>query len=262
MALTVEHFSRTYAAASGSFTAVDDLSFTVASGEIVGLIGPNGAGKTTTLRSLAGILAPDRGRILVAGHDVATAPIEAKRALAFVPDTPHLFDALTVREHLRFIAAAYRVPFDDARVRADLAALELLEKAGELASTLSRGMQQKLAILCAFLHDPRVVLLDEPLTGLDPRGIRRVTESIRARAAAGTAMLVSSHLLHLVEKLCTRVLILDQGRMKAIGTLDEIRAQAGRIGAGSADLEEIFFHMTEASAAERPASENAPIPPT
>jgi ABC-2 type transport system ATP-binding protein len=223
--------------------AVSDLSFEVRPGEIVGLVGPNGAGKTTTLRTIAGILRPGRGTVRVGGHDVVRSPVEAKRLLAYVPDTPHPFELLTVVEHLRFAALAYRVPDAEARFDALLREMEIQEKRDEYATTLSRGMQQKLAIACAFLHEPSAILLDEPLTGLDPRAMRDMRESIVARARKGAAVLLSSHLLELVERLCDRVLILDRGRRLAFGTLEEVR----RVAAASegASLEDVFLRITE-----------------
>src|SRR5205814_5901755 len=175
MAISVEHFSRTY----GTFTAVNDLSFDVASGEIVGLIGPNGAGKTTTLRSLAGILRPTSGHLRIDGHDIVSDPLEAKRRLAFMPDEPHLFEYLTVEEHLRLIARLYAVPDFEARARTLVEELELTGKERALPSELSRGMRQKVVIACGLLRESPVLLFDEPLTGLDPLGIRRMRDTIR-----------------------------------------------------------------------------------
>ena len=164
MAISVEQFGRTY----GTFTAVEDLSFTVASGEIVGLIGPNGAGKTTTLRSLAGILRPTSGHVRIDGHDIVDDPIEAKRRLAFMPDEPHLFEYLTVDEHLRLIARLYGVVDVEPRARALLDELELAGKERALPGELSRGMRQKVVIACGLIRTATTLLFDEPLTGLDP----------------------------------------------------------------------------------------------
>jgi ABC-2 type transport system ATP-binding protein len=240
-----------YSKAYAGNPAVEDLSFDVRPGEIVGLVGPNGAGKTTTLRAIAGILRPDRGAIRIAGHDVETQPIAAKRVLAYVPDTPHPFELLTVVEHLRFTALAYRVDASEARFDDLLREMEILEKRDELGTTLSRGMQQKLAIACAFLHEPKAILLDEPLTGLDPKAIRNTRESIAARARAGAAVLLSSHLMELVERLCDRVLILHRGRRRAFGTLEEIRASAA--AGRDANLEEVFLAVTEQADAAKPS---------
>ena len=232
-----------YSKKFGDLAAVVDLTFDVRPGEIVGLVGPNGAGKTTTLRALAGILKPDGGTIRIASHDIVRDPVAAKRVLAYVPDTPHPFDLLTVVEHLRFTALAYRVKDAEPRFDDLLREMEIFDKRDELAATLSRGMQQKLAIACAFLHEPSAILLDEPLTGLDPKAIRNMRESIVARARAGAAVLLSSHLMELVERLCDRVLVLHRGSRRAFGTLDEIRASSA---AGSAaSLEEVFLAITD-----------------
>jgi ABC-2 type transport system ATP-binding protein len=238
--LQVEHLTKRY----GDFTALSDLSFEARPGEILGIVGPNGAGKTTTLRCIVGILKPQEGRIVVAGHDVHADPIGAKRALAWIPDTPHPFDMLTVIEHLRFTALAYGVPDAEARFGPLLDELDLTEKRDELASALSRGMRQKLAIACAFLRDPAVILFDEPLTGLDPKAIRTMRDSMRARADAGATLLISSHLLDLVQRLCDRILVLHRGALLASGTMDEIRARA--VGAESDSLEEAYFAITDA----------------
>jgi ABC-2 type transport system ATP-binding protein len=229
----------------GELVAVDALSFRVSPGEVLGLVGPNGAGKTTTLRSLVGIVRPTRGTITIGGHDLERDPVAAKRLLAFMPDEPHLFDYLTVEEHLRFTARLYQVPDVERRLPALLGELELAEKSGALPAELSRGMRQKLVIACGLLHDPQVLLFDEPLTGLDPAGIRRMKQTIVERARAGAAVLLSSHLLHLVEEICTRVLILDKGRMVAIGTIDEILA--GRPELVGKSLEDIFLALTGAA---------------
>src|SRR5262249_52125168 len=228
----------------GETVAVAGISFTVAPGEILGFVGPNGAGKTTTLRALAGILTPTRGRLAIAGHDLSREPVAAKAELAYVPDDPRLFDHLTVWEHLRFVAALYRVPDWEAHAVALLARFELTEKRDALTSELSRGMRQKVAICCGYLHDPKAILLDEPLTGLDPRGIRTMTDSIQARAAGGAAVMVSSHLLSLVEDLCTSVLILHRGRQLLHERLADLRRQLTEDGRQET-LEELFFRLTE-----------------
>jgi ABC-2 type transport system ATP-binding protein len=229
--------------AYGSLEAVSGLSFSVAGGEVVGLIGPNGAGKTTTLKCMVGIQAPTSGTVRIDGHDIVADAVAAKRRLAFMPDEPQLFEYLTVREHLALVARLYRVGDYAARVPKLLAELELTGKEGALPGELSRGMKQKLVIACGLLHDPPVLLFDEPLTGLDPLGIRRMKETIVARARAGAAVVVSSHLLHLVEEICTRILILHKGRKIADGTLEELAARPDLAQAGS-DLEEIFLHAT------------------
>jgi ABC-2 type transport system ATP-binding protein len=239
MPISVQDLRRIY----GDFTAVDDLSFDVGAGEIVGLIGPNGAGKTTTLRALAGILRPTSGKVVIDGHDIVADPIEAKRRLAFMPDEPHLFEYLTVEEHLRLIARLYSVDDFAARSAALLRELELTGKERSLPGELSRGMRQKVVIACGLVRRPPVLLFDEPLTGLDPIGIRRMRETIVARGRDGASILVSSHLLHLVEEICTRVIIMDRGRKVADGTVAELASRADLALAGS-NLEQIFLRVT------------------
>ncbi len=241
--LEVEGLEKAY----GEVRAVQGLTFQVAPGEVLGLVGPNGAGKTSTLRCLAGILPPSTGRVVVAGNDLSLAPVEAKRALAFLPDEPRLFEYLTVWEHLNFVARLYGVADWEERGRALLDEMELSGKQKALPGELSRGMKQKLSIACGFLHSPRLILLDEPLTGLDPLGIRRMKASLRQRAEAGTALVLSSHLLPLVEELCHRILVIAGGRVVALGTLADIRAQLSGPEGAAASLEELFIRITSAA---------------
>jgi ABC-2 type transport system ATP-binding protein len=235
--IEVEELQKLY----GDFPAVQGLSFRVGAGEVLGLVGPNGAGKTTTIRSLAGIIIPSGGRIRIAGRDLAEDPVGAKAQLAFIPDEPHLFEYLTVEEHLRFIGRLYSVTDVIGRIPGLLDELELSEKRSSLPGELSRGMKQKLAIACGLLHEPKALLLDEPLTGLDPVGIRRMKATIMRRAAAGAAVILSSHLLHLVEEICTRVLVLQHGRVVAFGTMAEIIAS--RPGLQTRNLEDVFLAL-------------------
>jgi ABC-2 type transport system ATP-binding protein len=209
---------------------------------VLGLVGPNGAGKTTTLRSISGIIPPTSGTIRISGHDLAQDPLGAKRSLAFIPDEPHLFEYLTVEEHLRFIGRLYAVPDSSERIGPLLSELELSDKRDVLPSELSRGMKQKLAIACGLIHDPQAVLFDEPLTGLDPVGIRRMKETIRRRAQLGSAVILSSHLLHMVEEVCARVLIIQRGRLVALGTISEIIANHPELA--GLPLEEVFLTLT------------------
>jgi len=224
------------------FPAVDGLSFTVAAGEVMGLVGPNGAGKTTTLRRVTGIIPYSAGRVEIVGHDLAEDPVEAKRQVAFVPDDPQFFEHLTVEEHLTFTARLYNVENADIRGPELLAALELTDKSGSLPSQLSRGMRQKLAIACALLHRPRVLLYDEPLTGLDPAGMRRMKATLRREAEAGTAVVLSSHLLHLVEEFASTVLVMARGRAVAAGPIEEIVRDRPQLEGLS--LEEAFLALT------------------
>jgi ABC-2 type transport system ATP-binding protein len=227
--------------------AVQGLTFSVQPGQILGLLGPNGAGKTTTMRAIAGITPATRGQLVVAGHDVAKEPVAAKRELSYVPDDPKLFDALTVDEHLEFTASAYDVKAYQPIANRLVEQFELTEQRKKLAQELSRGMRQKVAICCAYLHSPRAILVDEPLTGLDPRGIRTMNQSLRDQAARGAAIVISSHLLALVESLCTHLLILHRGRSLFSGPADAARA-AIEGAQGGTSLEEVFFRVTEGDA--------------
>jgi len=238
--IVVEDYHKTY----DDTVAVAGISFTVTGGEILGLLGPNGAGKTTTLRALAGILAPTRGRLLIDGHDIVHEAIAAKHALAYVPDDPQLFDRLTVWEHFRFIASVYRLNSWEPLGETLLERLELVEKRNALASELSRGMRQKLAVGCGYLHQPRALLLDEPFTGPDPRGIRTMKDLIREAAASGAAVIVSSHLLKDLEDLVTTVLIMHQGRVVRHGRLGALRGEVA-VDGRLETLEELFFRLTE-----------------
>jgi ABC-2 type transport system ATP-binding protein len=227
----------------GQFAAVSELSFVVRPGEVIGLVGPNGAGKTTTLRCLAGIIPPSRGTVRIAGFDIAQNPIDAKRRLAFFPDEPRLFEYLTVEQHLTFTARIYGVAdFQEIGARL-LEELEMADKRDKIPGELSRGMKQKLVIACGLLHSPRVIFFDEPLTGLDPMGIRRMKDSILKRAQEGAAVLISSHLLLLLEEICSHVLILKDGRKVIDGTLEEVRQRFSE-ESGGGNLEDVFFRAT------------------
>ncbi len=234
--IQVEGLTKLY----GDFRAVADVSFSVMPGEIMGLVGPNGAGKTSTLRCLAGIIPATAGAIRIAGHELSSEPLAAKQELAFFSDEPRLFDYLTVRQHLEFTARLFQVPDGAERGRELLAELEMADKADLLPGELSRGMKQKVALACGFVHAPKVMFFDEPLTGLDPLAIRRTKDLIVQRARAGAAVVISSHLLHLLEEVCSHVLILKRGVKIVHGTLEEIRAFAGD---AKASLEEVFIRL-------------------
>jgi len=227
----------------GTFTAVQNLSFSIRPGEVLGLVGPNGAGKTTTLRIMAGIIPPTAGTVLIGGHDIVANPIQAKRQLAFFPDEPRLFDYLTVRQHLNFVARLYGVADHESRAVPLLEELELTDRADHLPGELSRGMKQKLAIACGLLHSPSVLIFDEPLTGLDPLGIRRMKDSIRRRAKEGAAIVLSSHLLHLLEEVCSHVLIMKNGESIAYDTMAAVHARFSN-GDPNASLEDVFIRAT------------------
>jgi ABC-2 type transport system ATP-binding protein len=237
--IKVGDFTKLY----GKLAAVEGLSFEVAPGEVLGLVGPNGAGKTTTLRAIAGIISPTQGSISLGGFNLADEPVKAKSHLSFIPDEPHLFEYLTVEEHLRFIGRLYGVRDAVQRIPGILQEMDLEEKRSSLPGELSRGMKQKLAIACGLLHSPSALVLDEPLTGLDPAGMRRMKKTISARAAEGTAIILSSHLLDLVEELCTRLLIIQRGKMIAYGSLAEIVAARPELEGLS--MEDVFLAITE-----------------
>jgi ABC-2 type transport system ATP-binding protein len=215
--------------AFGTTVAVDHVDLEVQPHEIVGLVGVNGAGKTTLLRMLAGILQSDAGSIGIAGHPMTTDGMEARAKLAFVPDTPMLFEQLTVYEHMLFMGRLYGVSDFESRLDALLEEFELADRKHSTASSLSRGMRQKVAICCAFLHEPSVLLLDEPLTGLDPLGRKRMCDAVARRAQQGSAVLISSHQLEIIERLCSRFVIIHQGSTRLEGSLAEIRANLGTL---------------------------------
>lgn len=258
MSIVVEDYHKNY----GDTVAVAGISFSVAPGEILGLLGPNGAGKTTTLRALAGILSPTHGRLLLDDYDIVHQPVAAKSVLAYVPDDPQLFDRLTVWEHFRFMAAAYGLHEWKPRAEALLERLELTPKRHAPASDLSRGMRQKLAVGCGWLHRPRAVLLDEPFTGPDPRGIRTMKELIREHAADGAAIIVSSHLLSLFEDLIHTVLILHHGHILRHGRLSDLRSELVSTGGRQETLEELFFRLTEMPTSTTPSTAPSHEPPT
>ena len=235
----VEDFHKAFA----DQVAVKGVTFRVHPGELLAIIGPNGAGKTTTMRAMAGIIPASRGRLSIAGFDVDVDPLAAKSRLAFVPDDAPVFPDLTVEEHLSFYASIYQVTEARAKAHGLLEEFELTTKLRSSASDLSRGMRQKLAICCAYLHDPQAILFDEPLTGLDPQGIRVFKRSLQERAAKGAAVVISSHLLAMVEDLCTHVLILNRGVQRFFGPIDDLRTSFDHVDA-AASLEDIFFAAT------------------
>jgi ABC-2 type transport system ATP-binding protein len=223
--------------------AVQGVTFCVEPGELLAIIGPNGAGKTTTMRAIAGIIPASRGRLLIDSFDVQTDPIAAKSRLAFVADDAPLFHDLTVEEHLSFYASVYQVADAQSKALGLLDEFELTSNLRTLAGNLSRGMRQKLSICCALLHDPQAILFDEPLTGLDPQGIRIFKRSLQNRAAQGAAVVISSHMLAMVEDLCTHVLILAGGVQRFFGSIDKLRSSFEHVEA-AASLEDIFFAAT------------------
>lgn len=224
------------------FRAVDDLSFTIHPGEIVGLLGPNGAGKTTALRCIAGVLKPTQGQILINDHDVVQDQAKAKSGLAFVPEIPSLYELLTVDEHLRFVAMCFNT-IDKYEELKDvlLERYDLCEKKDHLVATLSKGMRQKLSVACALIHNANILLFDEPMIGIDPAGARELKDEIVRERNSGASILISTHLLDTAEKLCDRVIIVARGKKIAEGTLSELQRLSSREGQS---LEEVFLALT------------------
>ncbi|MFZ4508382.1 MAG: ABC transporter ATP-binding protein [Fimbriimonas sp.] len=225
------------------FRAVNDLSFTISPGEIVGLLGPNGAGKTTALRCAAGILRPSAGQVLINGFDVVEDQARAKAGLAFVPEVPSLYELLTVEEHLKFVAMCFnKMDRYDSQREELLERYNLAEKRNDLVATLSKGMRQKLSVACALVHDANVLLFDEPIIGIDPQGVHELKLEFQRARDSGCAILISTHLLDTAEKLCDRVLIVARGQKVAEGTLAELQQTHDRAGQ---TLEEVFLALTE-----------------
>ena len=222
--------------------AVDGLDLTVGRGEFYALLGPNGAGKTTTLRMVAGLVRPDAGSIAIFDRDVARHPVDAKRMTAWVPDEPLIYDKLTPSEYLGFVAGLWGMEPDLARMRgaALLERLDLASRADERCERFSRGLRQKVALAGALIHEPRLIILDEPLTGLDAAAARTVKDVLLERAAGGATIVMTTHILEVAERMADRIGLISNGRLIAEGTLAELAGQAGRTG-GS--LEDIFLDL-------------------
>lgn len=237
--LNLKNLTKNYDA----FTAVKNLSLRVPAGELFGFLGPNGAGKTTTIKMISGLLSPSAGTVEIGGHDILTAPLEAKALLGLVPDSPVLYKKLSGREFLRFVAELYSVERETTEKRiGDL--LELLGMAGnadDLIETYSHGMKQKTAIMAALVHDPGVVVLDEPTVGLDPRSARVAKDVLRALCDRGKTVFMSTHILEIAERMCDRVGIINKGELVAVGTISDLRAGGGD---GKTSLEDIFLELT------------------
>ena len=229
----VKHFAR---------PAVDGLDLTVRSGEFYALLGPNGAGKTTTLRIVAGLLRPDAGEVSVLGIDALADPIAAKREIAWVSDEPMIYDKLTPFEFLEFVSGLWSIPAEvgEARARELIGWLGLEPHAHERCQSFSKGMRQKVALAGALVHEPRLLILDEPLTGLDAGSARQVKDVLAARVRGGVSVILTTHILEVAERLAERIGVLDKGRLIAEGTLEELRAQAGRAGSS---LEDVFLEL-------------------
>ncbi len=229
------------------FKAVDGVNLSVESGEIFGFLGPNGAGKTTTIRMLIGLLRPTSGRVSICGHDLEEEPMAAKSAVGFIPDRPYLYEKLTGEEFLRFMAGLYGVDGDDVDRRIDelLRFFNLTDWKTELIESYSHGMKQRTVMASALIHRPRVIIVDEPMVGLDPKGARLLKEVFRKMAADGCAIFMSTHTLEVAENLCDRLAIISEGKIIAQGTMDELRGLSKTPEGGH--LEDIFLSLVGAN---------------
>ncbi|WP_233218757.1 ABC transporter ATP-binding protein [Deinococcus arcticus] len=251
MGIEVQGYTKRY----GRHEAVRNLSFAVAPGQVFGLLGSNGAGKTTTIRALVGLTRPSSGTVQVAGFDVWKEPLRAKAAFGYIPDRPYLYGKLSARELLRFVGQLYRVPGADAATDHWLDFFRLTDFGNEPVETYSHGMRQKVAIIAALLPDPPVLIVDEPMVGLDPHAARQVRGLFREHADRGRTVLLTTHSLPLAEAVCDRLVVLDRGRVLGQGTMDDLRARTGTEAGGvhGDSLERIFFRLLEEEQAGRAA---------
>ena len=238
--LNIQNLVKTY---KNGHRAVDDLTLAVAPGDICGFIGPNGAGKTTTIKCVTGIQDFDRGHITIGGHDVTREPVEAKMLTAYIPDNPDLYDSMTGMKYLSFIADIYRVGKEerDRLIQKYADAFEITRNLGDVISSYSHGMKQKLALISALIHSPKLLILDEPFVGLDPKASFTLKEVMRELCAGGTAIFFSTHVLEVAEKLCNKIAIIKNGKLIAFGPIDDVR--------GDASLETFFLELTDTDAA-------------
>ncbi len=233
--LHIDHLTKSY----GSKKAVDDLTLHISPGEIYGFIGHNGAGKTTTLRSVAGIQSFDSGEITVCGRSIRTDPLACKQIMGYIPDNPDLYEYMTGIRFLNFIADVYGISAEERKRRIDNDAgrIELDKYLGQPIASYSHGMKQKLAVIATWLHRPRLILMDEPFVGLDPRASRLLKDMMREVCREGGAIFFSTHVLEVAEKLCDKIAIIRQGKLVRAGTMDEVR--------GDESLEEVFLELEE-----------------
>ena len=238
--IQLEHLTKRF----GSFTAVNDLCLDIAEGEIFGFLGPNGAGKTTTIRMMMGLLKPTAGRVVLGRHDLAVEPLAAKSISAFIPDRPFVYDKITGREFLDFVGGLYQVPAAARRTRVDesLELFGLSDWGDELVENFSHGMKQRLVVAAALLHDPQILVVDEPMVGMDPIGTRMFKALLRSLSLKGKTVFMSTHSLEVAEELCDRIGIILGGQLIVLGTLDELQRHAG----DEARLEDIFLKLTAA----------------
>ncbi|MBQ1367816.1 MAG: ABC transporter ATP-binding protein [Firmicutes bacterium] len=231
--LMIEHLTKRY----GEKTAVEDLSLHIHPGEIYGFIGHNGAGKTTTLKSVVGILAFDEGKIMIDGHSITEDPITCKKILAYIPDNPDLYDFMSGIKYLNFIADVFGIPADvrQEKIRKYADLLELSSDLAQPISAYSHGMRQKLAVIAAWIHAPKLIVMDEPFVGLDPKASHLLKQMMREHCDEGGAIFFSTHVLEVAEKLCDKVAIIKQGKLIKAGTMEEVK--------GDDSLEEVFLEL-------------------
>jgi ABC-2 type transport system ATP-binding protein len=237
--LETRHLVKRY----GDKVAVDDISFDVYQGEVFGFLGPNGAGKTTTIKVIVGLLQPTSGTVKVAGYDVQTQSMLAKASSGYVPDTPNLYAKLSGRELLRFVGDLYNMDRSQVEHRIDelLRMFDLTAAADDTVDSYSHGMQQKTSLAAALMHDPKVLILDEPTVGLDPKSARLIKDILRQLADRGAAVMLSTHILEIAERMCDRIGIINKGQLIAVGTMDELRTLDKT---GQTSLEDIFLDLT------------------
>jgi len=238
--IVLEHITKRF----GAFAAVDDLSLTVPDGEFFGFLGPNGAGKTTTIKMMTGLFTPSSGRILLDGFDVVRRPIEAKRTFGYIPDHPYLYDKLTGREFLFYIGALHELPKPRVRLNVErvIDELELASWIDKRTEDYSQGMRQRVAFAAAFVHDPRTVIIDEPMVGLDPRSARIVKDMLTKKTREGAAVFMSTHILEMADELCDRIGIIHRGRMIFLGSKADMHAEKAKY---DGKLESVFLEMTK-----------------
>lgn len=236
--IKVENLTKYY----GDFPAIKEISFEVKKGDVLGFLGPNGAGKTTTIKMIIGLLQPTSGTVFVAGYSVLDQPLQAKATSGYVPDTPHLYQKLSGREMLTFVGDLYGIEKNrvNKRIEELLKLFDLREAGDDTIDSYSHGMRQKIALATALMHDPKVLVLDEPTVGLDPKSARLIKDMLRQMANRGAAVFLSTHILEIAERMCDRIGIINQGRLVAVGTMDELR----QMGRGESSLEDIFLSLT------------------
>ncbi|MEJ6951205.1 ABC transporter ATP-binding protein [Natronospora cellulosivora (SeqCode)] len=238
----------------GKMEAVKGINFQIKPGEIFGFLGPNGAGKTTTIKICSGLLKADSGKVLINSYDIQKEPVEAKRNLGYVPENPYLYDRLTAREFLQLVSDIYLKDLDfhekESRINNILELLEMDKRADELIGSYSKGMGRKIILAAAFLHRPKVVLLDEPTHGLDAYSAKTVKDLFRKQANEGSAILLTTHVMEIAERLCDRIAVIYEGKIKAVGTLEQLRQKAT---SKDSSLEDIFLKLTKKEETEEVA---------